>query len=673
MMIPKASMAHPAADPSAYLAWQRLWQEPSAFPVRFTYDGRPYRGLGGLPLLESRAEHAPEKETVEWKLALDKNVTLRVSAAFWPQWGAREWTLWFENTGTENSAVLEQVLALDETFLGVQPTVRGIRGDYPLKYAPYCLSLADAPAEFRSDSGRPTHGEFPYFDLVCGDGGCFVALGWAGTWQARFEAVEGGARVTGSGTNGFAAYLKPGERVRTALVALLPYRGRDAAAAANLWRGWFVACNLPRADASGRPLQPFSTCCLASDTGRPNSDGSISEDSTTWRPSLERMAQEGVHVDVRWFDAGWYSDPRGRTVPELWWHTVGSWELDRHKWPGDSFLQSTQYARDHQMQTMVWFEPERVTDPEGLAENYGYDPSWALQVEGVYTNNIGNPDCLTWTTGRILQFLEKHKVEIYREDNNSDSAASWRRGDELEGPGRSGITENRAVAGHYALWDAIIAFEAAHGGATFIDSCAGGGGRNDLESMRRGVPLLRSDSDRTSTALRLSMTSSFNAWLPFCGSCTVEKVGQLDTDGVRDMYVWRASYLPALNVNACWSQRPDTDFEMVRAGIREWETVRPYLLKDFYALTPWHSQEDRTGWTAWAWFDPQTGKGVLQAFRMEDCPDARCTLRLPFAGARQLCRLRDADTGEVHIQTGEPFTLTLQQPRSAALLYLELL
>ena len=49
-----------------------------------------------------------------------------------------------------------------------------------------------------------------------------------------------------------------------------------------------------------------------------------------------------------------------------------------------------------------------------------------------------------------------------------------------------------------------------NGKYTYVDSCASGGGRNDLESMRRGVPFLRSDSDRTTAAIRLAMTSSFS-------------------------------------------------------------------------------------------------------------------------------------------------------------------
>jgi hypothetical protein len=94
---------------------------------------------------------------------------------------------------------------------------------------------------------------------------------------------------TASSTNGLKTYLKPGEKIRTALFVFAPYLVRNEHFATNYWRDWFIKFNLPKSDASKNALEPFSTCCLSSDTGLPNSDGSISERHTTWKPSLEKM------------------------------------------------------------------------------------------------------------------------------------------------------------------------------------------------------------------------------------------------------------------------------------------------------------------------------------------------------------------------------------------------
>lgn len=183
------------------------------------------------------------------------------------------------------------------------------------------------------------------------------------------------------------------------------------------------------------------------------------------------------------------------------------------------------------------------------------------------------------------------------------------------------------------------------------------------------MPILRSDADRTTTALRLSMTTSFLPWIPFCGANTKEKKEQLAATGISDPYVWRASYLPALNVDSQFVQDPDQDFQILRNGLTEWKSIRRYLLKEFYPLTSWHSQTDRSGFTAFLFFDPADETGVLLAFRQEDCADATLSLHLPFD---RTCHLTDADSGETLTDSGDGLTLTFDQPRTARLLRLTL-
>lgn len=100
---------------------------------------------------------------------------------------------------------------------------------------------------------------------------------------------------------------------------------------------------------------------------------------------------------------------------------MGTWKLDPEN-AGNSFLESTEFARQHGMKTLMWFEPERVTDPESLAAKYGYQMEWAIRRQGnsAISNNIGDPACLEWITQRVCKVLRENKVEMYREDNNSD-------------------------------------------------------------------------------------------------------------------------------------------------------------------------------------------------------------------------------------------------------------
>jgi alpha-galactosidase len=665
-------------DPKATENFYALLSDLSKLPFSFVYGGEKYEGFSGefFAFKDEEVISSGEKEMHTLKFDFLKTLEVTLVLTHYFSHGVTEWTVWLENVCDKNSEVIE-ALQTKLVFGGKNPVLKGILGDHVNQYSPYSIDLQNNVVEFSSDSGRATHVNFPYFNLEYGDGGAMLAIGWAGTWNAAFSSDGNVTTYTASAVNGLKTYLKPGEKIRTALFVLAPYSVRNEQYATNFWRDWFVRHNLPKADATGAPLAPFSTCWIANDTGLPNSDGSISERYTTWRPTLEKMIAENAKVDYRWFDAGWYVAPDGTSAEPYvkghdWWDTVGTWELDPVKWPGKTFRESTDFARANGMKTLVWFEPERVTDPENLAKNYGYNVDWAIRIEGEGTisNNIGDPACLKWTTDRICKMLCENKVEMYREDNNCNAAKLWLHLDGLEGENRCGITESKFIIGHYKMWDDIIECTLSYGGAGFVDSCASGGGRNDLESMRRGIPLLRSDSDRTTTALRLSMTTAFNKWIPFCGANSKEKTAELALTGISDPYVWRASYLPALNVDSQFVYDESQNFDSVRFGLQEWKKVNPYLLSEFYTLTPWHKERDKTAFTAFCYYDPAKEEGVILAFRQENCVPDTLHVSLPFATCNDRYVITDEDSKEMAEVNGQ-LTLKFDAPRTARLLWVK--
>ncbi len=662
-----------------YDVWyEGIVSDLSTLPFSFTYGGELFRGFSpdNFTLVEKSVEKIGDKEITAFRFLFKDGIEVTLKTVHYYDFGASEWTVWFENASDKNTKIISKLESSVE-FEGKYPTLKGIHGDYPDFYSPYCVDLAGTVTSFSSDSGRATHGNFPYFNLECGDGGVMIALGWAGTWHAEFSSDGEKTVFTGGAVNGLCSYLKPGEKIRSALFVIAPYLVRNEHFATNYWRSWYIKYNLPKENNKGDTIRPFSTTCIAGDTGLPNSDGSISERYFTWRPSLEKMIEEDVKVDFRWFDAGWYIAPNGDSPEVDWWGTVGTWEIDKNKWPDKTFLESTDFARENGMRTLVWFEPERVTDPENLAKNYGYNTKWAIKREGVaaISNNIGDPECFRWTVDRICKFLRENKVEMYREDNNCDAAGLWKYMDDGEGEGRRGITESKFIIGHYAMWDEIIACTLSLGGCGFVDSCASGGGRNDLESMRRGIPLLRSDHDRTSTAMRLSMTTAFNKWIPVCGALNREKTDMLNPKGVLDTYVWRASYLPVLNIDSQFVQDKTTDFEMLRFGMREWKRINKYFLDDFYTLTPWNNSVDKNNFTAYSFYNGEDERGVILAVRQEDCVPDTLKIKMPYIKSGSEYKLTDADTKIEKVMSGDELMANLSvvfsQKREAKLIYIE--
>ena len=231
---------------------------------------------------------------------VDANLRLRAEVSLNSEYGEVEYTVWLENGGRKPTGVISELTALDMEFEGRNPVLRSCMGDHDNWYAAYEHDLSKGDKYFLSTGGPSTHIVFPYFDLVYGNGGTMLALGWAGTWEALFNYRGGATRVKAKTDISLNTVLLPGERIRTGQVVMLPYKGRDYDDATNLWREWYMKDVMPRANAENEPLKPLSTTAFAEDTGLPNSDGSISERSFTWEPTLKKVVEERLVPDIRW-------------------------------------------------------------------------------------------------------------------------------------------------------------------------------------------------------------------------------------------------------------------------------------------------------------------------------------------------------------------------------------
>lgn len=663
--------------------FEKMLDHPEILPVRFSFYSeefywKTFRGFSEENFVTESRKITQGNDVVQadYTFRMKKtNLKIDLIIRYYPSFGAIDWQYSFENDGKEDTGVINEIVPLDFIVEAEHPVLKGILGDHKNKYRPYEADLNKYPVTFRCLNGRSTHEVFPYFNLECDLGGVLMALGWGGTWEAEFSCEKEGVHVKALGNVGITTYLKPGEKINSALIVLVPYERRDEDYAMNIWRRWFLQHNTPKKNRNGETLAPFNLAYFACDTGRPNEDGSISEDYTTWKPTFQKMLQEGIKTDYRWVDAGWYTNSRGESVST--WREVGSWEMDASKWPGDSFLKMTEATSSKGIKTMLWFEPERLNEVDGLVENYGYKREWAIGDDGFdYFNNIGDPDCYRWTLDRILNVMKKNKIDFYREDNNfldrfANPASKWQREDCKEGRFRVGITENKAVSAHYRLWEDICNHNEDN---SFVDSCASGGGRNDIWSMRYAVAVCRSDADRTTIPLRISMTHSFSKWIPFNGAATNEKVGELDLESKHNIYAFRASYSPIQYLTVQWVQNPNEDFDIIRKGVEEWKSINRYLLKDFYTLTPWHDHLTDNTFDAFEYFDPEDDSGILLAFRNENCEEEEVTIKLKGLQDDKEYYMINVDTEEKQIFSGKElaagFTVSAREKRSAVLIHI---
>jgi alpha-galactosidase len=173
-----------------------------------------------------------------------------------------------------------------------------------------------------------------------------------------------------------------------------------------------------------------------------------------------------------------------------------------------------------------------------------------------------------------------------------------------------------------------------------IDSCASGGRRNDLETMRRAVPLLRSDYIMEPVGNQ-GHTYGLSFWLPFQGTGT--------GSGAISPYLLRSTLVT--HFTACFDvRRADLDYDQIRRVLGQWKQYAACYFGDYYPLTAYSL--DSSAWLAWQFDVPEKGEGLVQAFRRADSvyEVARFKLRGLDPGASYV--LTNLDSGESETRTG---------------------
>ncbi len=211
---------------------------------------------------------------------------------------------------------------------------------------------------------------------------------------------------------------------------------------------------------------------------------------------VDGFQREGIHLDYYFIDAGWYPNQGS-------WVNVGTWEVDKTRFPR-GVREVADRVHKNGTKFVLWFEPERVVDGSWLAVHH---PDWILRGGGARLLNLGHPEAWKWVVEKIDGLITSQAVDVYRQDFNMQPLGCWRAAD---APDRQGLTEMRHVEGYLAFWDELLRRHP----DLYIDTCASGGRRNDLETLRRSVPLLRSDCFSPAEAQQ-AHTMGIALWMPY--------------------------------------------------------------------------------------------------------------------------------------------------------------
>jgi len=257
---------------------------------------------------------------------------------------------------------------------------------------------------------------------------------------------------------------------------------------------------------------------------------------------------------------------------------------------------------------VVWFEPERVMPGTTIAVEH---PEFVIRREGKKTGllDLGKPDAREYVFRVIDTAIKEWRMDCLRIDFNIDPLPYWRAMDAKD-PDRAGITEIRYVEGLYRLWDDLLKANP----GIFIDNCASGGRRIDLETCSRSIALWRTDAviepylrlDYDQTALQNQiMNGGLNRYIPYSTSGSI---------GAKPYY-----FRSGFNYGVPLAERPRAGEKgLLKQGIAEGKRLRKYWLGDFYPLTAVTTNPE--DWCVLQYHRPGERDGMVLALKRHKSP-----------------------------------------------------
>ena len=292
-----------------------------------------------------------------------------------------------------------------------------------------------------------------------------VHVAWSGNHTLLADVLTDGRRYVQGGElfHPGELCLEPGQSYRTPAV-MATYSGQGLTAASWMFhrtmRRWSVAPSTPRPVL----LNTWEAVYFDHDTDR-----------------LQELATAAAEVGIERFvlDDGWFGSRRDDTKG------LGDWWVSSEVYP-DGLGPLISHVRSLGMEFGIWVEPEMVNPDSDL---YRAHPEWALETPGYpsvlgrnqLVLNLAHPDAFAHILGQLDALLRDHDVAYVKWDMNRHL---------VQGSGIDGVAGTHAqTEAFYALLDTL---RERHPNVEF-ESCSSGGGRIDLEVLRRSERVWTSD------------------------------------------------------------------------------------------------------------------------------------------------------------------------------------
>ncbi len=520
----------------------------------------------------------------------------------------------FKNPGSQATKPLSEVFALDlrapEMTRGrLVHSSGGLTGPFTGEPSAFLVSESRlaSPLTLSARLGRSSNKDLPFFVLHddTSQSGIYVGVGWSGQWQADFrpDAPQSTTLRVTAGMPGMNLALPAGVTIRSPSILLGVYHG-DPESGSNALRrilyDHYVALLGDR-----KPLPPVSWnhwFTFHNDVSDP-----------MLRQQMDAAAGLGLEyfcIDAGWFDGGFRAG-------------VGNWTLDRAKFP-HGLRSISDYAAAKGMKLGLWFEIGRAEPGTRLAREH---PEWLAGTQV----KMAIPEARQWILDMMSHFIDEGRVRWIRYDYNFHPLERW---DRLDSPETRGLSQIEDILGEYELLDRLRQKYP----ELLIESCASGGRRIDLETIRRAHTFWKSDESSNLIAARSQETGG-NRFLPgvllntnLPAACTPTR------------FELHSLFAGPLGFATDWPRLDAAAKDRVRHEIAVYKKIRHLLDKDYYALLP--QTIELSQWVAWEFVDPAAGEAVVIALRPAESPREAADL--------QLRGLNETKTYQVDRMDGSP-------------------
>jgi len=625
------------------------------FPFSFTYGGKSSENLLTGWTHESSEIPSDASKTVLIRSWADPETGLKVTweGTRFADFSALDWVLRFENSGRENTAILEDIRVLDLMFSSPRP------GDEPylLHRTAGCSS---SPSDFEpirepvdhdhnrslgSGTGRPSEEDLPFFKIETGRGSLLVGVGWTGRWKAELACPDDDHLYLNVGVHTAHFHLRPGEQVRTPRVLILNSK-TSVPDANNQFRNLLRRHYLP--SLKGDPHRPF----LFSNTEFIRQE--------TWHPDFVNADYQSNLIDAfaplgirtLFTEAGWMEGA------ERDWHKgVGNWSYRKENYP-DGFSPLAKKASENGLSTGLWFEPETVMGGTEIQKNH---PDWLLDASATYLDgtpvfllNMALPQVREHLLETVGTYLSLEGLEGYLHDFSLISPVEFWDANDAED--RQGVTELQYITGLYEFWDQLA--EAHPNSIRQIASR--GGQRIDLETISRFHIHQRTKRvfhhEENQAALW-----GLSQYLP--NGVVSSKIESLDE------YAFQSN----MGASLCLGWRANErgfNHEKAKALTDRHQDVSALLTGNWFPLLPY--TRDTTKWMASQYQRNDTSAGCILAFRRSESPYSSVDLNLHGIATDATYELTYTGSGQIHQASGgiisKNLTLTLDEPKSSELI-----